>query len=252
MSTYRTRYFVTYPGAAETEVGLVSWCKAERAAGFNGPAGHAATGGFSGHGISGRITYALEDETPEPAAARTPVVHELDIDRIQSIDGDPDPGELFDAIDAASDQDRITWLTDRTGKRLAAIVPVDVAEDHEQLVASVLPVIQHHRQPHGEITELLIPREHLSLDDPPDGESTPEQHAAARAEALRRGWPVIRHEFPREPMHDFLRDLRPDRYLFPGQVQRQFVLDRDKLRELYGDVPIDRKIPSTETGEEPS
>lgn len=33
---------------------------------------------------------------------------------------------LSDAIDAASDQDQITWLTDR-GRRIAAIVPVDVA-----------------------------------------------------------------------------------------------------------------------------
>ncbi len=36
---------------------------------------------------------------------------------------------LEDAIDRASDQDGITWLTSR-GKRIAAIVPVDVAEHH--------------------------------------------------------------------------------------------------------------------------
>jgi hypothetical protein len=34
---------------------------------------------------------------------------------------------LRDAIDLASDQDRMTWLTSG-GKRVAAIVPVDVAE----------------------------------------------------------------------------------------------------------------------------
>jgi hypothetical protein len=34
---------------------------------------------------------------------------------------------VADAIDLASDQDTTTWLTDN-GKRIAAIVPVDVAE----------------------------------------------------------------------------------------------------------------------------
>lgn len=34
---------------------------------------------------------------------------------------------LQDAIDLASDQDRMTWLTDR-GKRIAAVVPVEQAE----------------------------------------------------------------------------------------------------------------------------
>jgi hypothetical protein len=32
---------------------------------------------------------------------------------------------LMDAIDAASDQDRTTWLTDATGRRIARIAPVD-------------------------------------------------------------------------------------------------------------------------------
>jgi hypothetical protein len=36
-------------------------------------------------------------------------------------------GKLIDAIDAASDQDHVTWLTSN-GKRIAAIVPVDIAE----------------------------------------------------------------------------------------------------------------------------
>jgi hypothetical protein len=41
---------------------------------------------------------------------------------------------LADAIDLASDQDRITYLTVR-GKRIAAIVPVDVAEYGSKLTA---------------------------------------------------------------------------------------------------------------------
>jgi len=38
--------------------------------------------------------------------------------------------QLRDAIDNASDQDRVTWLTDH-GRRVAAIVPADVAEHLE-------------------------------------------------------------------------------------------------------------------------
>jgi hypothetical protein len=40
-----------------------------------------------------------------------------------------------DAIDLASDQDGVTWLTDH-GKRIAAIVPVDTAE-HGQIIREV-------------------------------------------------------------------------------------------------------------------
>jgi hypothetical protein len=36
---------------------------------------------------------------------------------------------LLDAIDLASDQNQGTWLLDH-GRRIAAIVPVDVAEAH--------------------------------------------------------------------------------------------------------------------------
>jgi hypothetical protein len=35
--------------------------------------------------------------------------------------------QIADAIDLASDQDKVTWITEN-GKRIAAIVPVDVAE----------------------------------------------------------------------------------------------------------------------------
>ena len=45
--------------------------------------------------------------------------------------------ELMDAIDLASDQDQMTWLVS-DGKRIAAIVPVDVAEAHERDIADVL------------------------------------------------------------------------------------------------------------------
>lgn len=46
--------------------------------------------------------------------------------------------ELVDAIEAASDQGKITWLVDRNGKRIAAVVPVDVAEEHERQIEAVL------------------------------------------------------------------------------------------------------------------
>lgn len=50
---------------------------------------------------------------------------------------------LDDARDAASDQGRITWITDEeTGKRLAAIVPADVAEDAEARVSEALSRIR--------------------------------------------------------------------------------------------------------------
>lgn len=49
--------------------------------------------------------------------------------------------DLLDAVDLASDQDTITWLTDN-GRRIAAIVPVDVAETHEAWMANVLATAQ--------------------------------------------------------------------------------------------------------------
>lgn len=38
--------------------------------------------------------------------------------------------DIQDAVDLASDQDQVTWLTDG-GKRVAAIVPVEAAELYE-------------------------------------------------------------------------------------------------------------------------
>ena len=52
---------------------------------------------------------------------------ELAIDGWLGGDGPVDATVLADAIDLASDQGEITWLTEK-GKRVAAIVPVDVAE----------------------------------------------------------------------------------------------------------------------------
>lgn len=52
----------------------------------------------------------------------------------QTITFDPDdlPGAWTDAVDLASDQDTITWITDPDGKRAAAIVPVADAEFVEE------------------------------------------------------------------------------------------------------------------------
>jgi hypothetical protein len=58
----------------------------------------------------------------------TPLMGTLDITQAWLV-------ELGDAVDNASDQDRVTWLTDH-GKRVAAIVPVDLAENWPGLVTS--------------------------------------------------------------------------------------------------------------------
>jgi len=49
-------------------------------------------------------------------------------DEIEITETEDDWVEVVDAIDAASDQNRVTWLKDGQGKRIAAIVPVDLAE----------------------------------------------------------------------------------------------------------------------------
>ena len=43
----------------------------------------------------------------------------------------PVDDQMADAIDAAADQDKITWITE-DGKRICAIVPVDVGEYAER------------------------------------------------------------------------------------------------------------------------
>lgn len=44
---------------------------------------------------------------------------------------------LEDALVDASDQDQITYIM-RSGRRVAAVVPVDVAEEHDRKIAEVL------------------------------------------------------------------------------------------------------------------
>lgn len=65
---------------------------------------------------------------------------ELDITELLAVADDEGPRifeDLRDAAESASSQDRITWLTDK-GQRIAAIVPVDVAEAHEAMIERVL------------------------------------------------------------------------------------------------------------------
>jgi hypothetical protein len=61
--------------------------------------------------------------------------NELDLSHLS--DDDESNGKIWNAFEAAASQDRITWLTE-DGKRVAAIVPVDVAEAHEAMIADVL------------------------------------------------------------------------------------------------------------------
>lgn len=69
---------------------------------------------------------------------------ELDIGRYCS---DAELDDLGDAIDNASDQDRATWLVSE-GKRIAAIVPVEVLEFYQAATdPRVTAVGRHHRQP---------------------------------------------------------------------------------------------------------
>lgn len=55
---------------------------------------------------------------------------EVDVSMLGRVtgDGEETASAIQDAIDNASDQDRTTWITDK-GRRIAAIVPVDYAED---------------------------------------------------------------------------------------------------------------------------
>lgn len=70
--------------------------------------------------------------------------------------------EMLDAVEAASSQDRVTWLTDR-GRRIAAVVPVDVAEQHESTIAAVLatpvsgPLAEQRRAIRRDLDVLNVP-----------------------------------------------------------------------------------------------
>jgi hypothetical protein len=59
---------------------------------------------------------------------------ELDITELTT---DEYQDKMAEAIEAASSQDKTVWLTEN-GNRIAAIVPVDVAEYHEKMIADVL------------------------------------------------------------------------------------------------------------------
>jgi hypothetical protein len=54
--------------------------------------------------------------------------------------------DLQDAIDNASDQDVITYIIGLQGTRIAAIVPVEVAEKHEADLSAVVAALSpNHR-----------------------------------------------------------------------------------------------------------
>lgn len=57
--------------------------------------------------------------------------------------GNADPSEFADAVDLASDQDTKTWILDTDGRRIAALVPVEVAERDEQWIADLLATPAH-------------------------------------------------------------------------------------------------------------
>jgi hypothetical protein len=71
------------------------------------------------------------------------------------IDSDDFHQDTESAVDAASSQDKITWLTEG-GKRIAAIVPVDVAEAHEADIRLVLEALSAFRSDY-EATSALPP-----------------------------------------------------------------------------------------------
>lgn len=54
-----------------------------------------------------------------------------------------DPGKFADALDLASDQDRSTWVTDPDGKRIAALVPVEVLEFYQHALDLRAPRGRH-------------------------------------------------------------------------------------------------------------
>jgi hypothetical protein len=68
---------------------------------------------------------------------------EIDVTALLAVSSASQPNlidNLVDAIDAASDQDHKTYLT-VDGKRIAAIVPVDVAEEDELTTDAVVRAV---------------------------------------------------------------------------------------------------------------
>lgn len=65
-----------------------------------------------------------------------------DLTMVVDLNGDPlDPNGWQTALDLASDQGERVWVVNEQGKRLAALVPADEAEDtvrrHEEFLASM-------------------------------------------------------------------------------------------------------------------
>lgn len=59
-----------------------------------------------------------------------------------------DPDDFPDALDLARDQDQPSWVVDPDGKRVAALVPVEVLEFYQAATdPRVTAVGRHHRQP---------------------------------------------------------------------------------------------------------
>jgi hypothetical protein len=95
-------------------------------------------------------------------------------------------GRVLDAIDSASDQGKTTYLRGANGKRIAAIVPVDVAEEHDQQIAEILATPLAKSRSEG----LWVPALTCQLEGPAQHEAngiilrpTPETHAHWRGKA---------------------------------------------------------------------
>lgn len=68
--------------------------------------------------------------------------HEIDLSEDGTKDMAVAADELMDAIDLASDQGQVTWVLS-DGKRIAAIVPVDVAEAVSKTLSEVEAALNH-------------------------------------------------------------------------------------------------------------
>jgi hypothetical protein len=62
---------------------------------------------------------------------------------VTDANGVPAPGKFTDALDLASDQDQSTWVTDPDGRRLAALVPVEVLEFYQSALMTEPPRGRH-------------------------------------------------------------------------------------------------------------
>jgi hypothetical protein len=85
---------------------------------------------------------------PTPARGRPlqPKGRHMDLTMVVDLNGDPlDPNGWQTALDLASDQGERVWVVNEQGKRLAALVPVDEAEEsvrrHEEFMASMRSLV---------------------------------------------------------------------------------------------------------------